>query len=153
MRNCGAAAANVGANAHDTATLHCLDAGLVPPPTNDIHGGACNGRKSATMAPKVLVPAPGVSPGIGFYLAGMEEVRDQLRETITGMTDEQISRRAVPEAHSIGALALHIGEAEWWWIQCNVSGHKLTDEDRSAPYWDVLKDPDGFAGEGYSAEF
>ena len=105
------------------------------------------------MAPKVLVPAPGVSPGIGFYLAGMEEVRDQLRETITGMTDEQISRRAVPEAHSIGALALHIGEAEWWWIQCNVSGHKLTDEDRSAPHWDVLKDPDGFAGKGYSADF
>ena len=83
----------------------------------------------------------------------MEEVREQLRETITGMTEEQICLRAVPGAHSIGALVLHIGEAEWWWIQCNVSGHKLTDEDRRAPYWDVLKDPDAFAGKGCSADF
>ena len=83
----------------------------------------------------------------------MEEVREQLRETITGMTEEQICLRAVPGAHSIGALVLHIGEAEWWWIQCNVSGHKLTDEDRRAPHWDVLKDPDGFASKGCSVDF
>jgi len=105
------------------------------------------------MPSHVLNPAPGVSPAIGFYLAGMEEVRAQLRETITGMTDEQICRRAVPGAHSIGALVLHIGEAEWWWIQSNITGHKLTDEDRRAPYWDVLKDPEGFASKGYSADF
>jgi uncharacterized damage-inducible protein DinB len=105
------------------------------------------------MPSHVLIPAAGVSPAIGFYLAGMEEVREQLRKTISGMTTEQIGRRAVPGAHSIGALVLHIGEAEWFWMQCNVSGHKLSDEDRGAPYWDVLKNPDGFATKGFSAEF
>jgi uncharacterized damage-inducible protein DinB len=105
------------------------------------------------MPQHVLNPAAGVSTGIGFYLSGMDEVREQLREAVTGMSVEQIGRRVVPGAHSIGALGLHIGEAEWWWIQCNVAGHKLTDEDRNSPYWDVLENPEGFASRGYSAEF
>lgn len=103
--------------------------------------------------PHVLSPSDSVSREIGFYLAGMDEVREQVRAAITGISDEHLGRRAVPGAHSIGALVMHIGEAEWWWIQCNVSGHKLTDEDRCAPYWDVLKDPGSFAGKGHSAEF
>lgn len=105
------------------------------------------------MTIHILKPASGISPAIGFYLSGMDEVRAQLRETVNGMTAEEIGRQAVPGAHSIGALTLHIGEAEWWWLQCVVSGHKLTPEDRQAPFWDVLKDPKGFAGKGYSAEF
>ena len=105
------------------------------------------------MPRHTLNPAPGVSPGIGFYLSGMEEVREQLREAVVGISDRQIGRPAFPGAHSLGALTLHIGEAEWWWMQCVVSGHKLTSEDRGAPYWDVLKDPEGFASKGYSAEF
>jgi len=83
----------------------------------------------------------------------MEEVRDQVREAVTGMSDKQIRQPAFSGAHAIGALILHIGEAEWWWMQCVVSGHKLTPEDRRADYWDVLKDPEGFASKGYSAEF
>lgn len=105
------------------------------------------------MPPKVLNPAAGFAPGPGFYLAGMDEVREQVRAAVTGMSDEHVGRRVVPGAHSIGALVMHIGEAEWWWIQCNIAGHELTAEDRGAPYWDALKDPDGFAGKGYSAEF
>ena len=67
---------------------------------------------------KGLRPAPGVTPAIGFYLAGMGEVREQLREAVGGMSDEEIGRHAVPGAHSVGALVLHIGEAEWFWMQC-----------------------------------
>ena len=48
---------------------------------------------------------------------------------------------------------MHIGEAEWWWMQCNVAGHQLTDEDRRAPFWDVLEHPDGFAKRGFTADF
>ena len=77
---------------------------------------------------KDLRPAPGVTPAIGFYLAGMDEVREQLREAVGGMSDEEIGRHAVPGAHSVGALVLHIGEAEWFWMQCVISGHKLNDE-------------------------
>jgi uncharacterized damage-inducible protein DinB len=105
------------------------------------------------MTRKILNPAPGVSREIGFYLAGMEEVREQLREAVEGLSDDYIGRLALSDAHSIGALVLHIGEAEWYWMQCIVSGHEITNEIRCAPYWDVLKDPRGFADKRYSAEF
>ena len=105
------------------------------------------------MTRKILNPAPGVSQEIGFYLAGMEEVREQLREAVAGMSDDYIRRPALSDAHSIGALVLHIGESEWYWMQCVVSGHKVTEEIRCAPYWDVLKDPSGFSQKTYSAEF
>lgn len=101
----------------------------------------------------VLSPASGVSPGIGFYLSGMDEVRESLRKALAGMSDEQLARRAVEGAHPVGGLVLHIGEAEWWWMQCNVGGRELTDEDKRAVHWDVLEDPEGFAAKGYSAQY
>lgn len=100
-----------------------------------------------------LDPAKGFAPAIGLHLSALEEVREQLCETVRGMTDEQIARRAVPGAHPIGALVLHIGEAEWWWIQCNVRGRELTEEDKLTAHWDVLEDPEGFISRGYSADY
>jgi uncharacterized damage-inducible protein DinB len=100
-----------------------------------------------------LPPVSGVSSGIGYSLAAMEEVRGQLREAVKEMSDEEIAHRAVPDSHSIGALVLHIGEAEWWWINCIIQGHKPTDDDRRKPYWDVLEDPEGFSARNYSAAF
>ncbi len=58
----------------------------------------------------------------------MEEVREQLREAVEGMSDDHIGHPAIPGAHSIGALVLHIGEAEWYWMQCVVSGQQVTDQ-------------------------
>src|SRR5215207_7953259 len=100
-----------------------------------------------------LSPTPGVSPAVGLYLAAMEEVRGQLQGAVRGMTTEQLARRAVAGAHPIGALVLHIGEAEWWWIQCHLLGRKLTKENRRLAHWDVLEDPEGFAARGYSADY
>ena len=108
---------------------------------------------SHKMQRRVLQPAMGVSREIGFYLAGMDEVREQLRAAVKGISTGDIGRLAIPAAHSIGALVLHIGEAEWWWMQCVVSKHKLTDEDSRAAFWDVLKEPERVANNGYSAEF
>jgi len=105
------------------------------------------------MPRKTLDSIPGFDNDIGFYLGGMEEVRNQLREAVEGISDDHIGRPAVSYAHPIGALVLHIGEAEWYWMQCVVSGHKVTDEIRCAPYWDVLDDPEGFPDKRYSAEF
>lgn len=105
------------------------------------------------MPRKTLNSIPGFSNEIGFYLGGMEEVREQLREAVEGMSDDQIGRPAIPGAHAIGALVLHIGEAEWYWMQCIVSGQKVTDQIRSKSYWDVLEDPQGFSDKGFSAEF
>jgi len=93
------------------------------------------------------------SPAVGLALAAMEEVREQLRKIAEGMSDEEIARRAVPGAHSVGALVLHIGEAEWWWMNCIVQGHELTEQDRAQAYWDVLEDAEAFAAKNYSARF
>jgi uncharacterized damage-inducible protein DinB len=102
---------------------------------------------------RVLSPAAGVSREIGFYLAGMDEVREQLREAVAEISLQDVGRLAVAEAHSIGALVLHIGEAEWWWMQCVIPGHKVTEEEAGAVYWDVLKDPHRVADNGYSTQF
>ncbi|MBA3766956.1 MAG: DUF664 domain-containing protein, partial [Acidobacteria bacterium] len=100
-----------------------------------------------------LAPPPGIAPAIGLYLSAMEEVREQLRETVRGMTNEQVARRAVAGAHPIGALVLHIGEAEWWWIQCNIRGRELSSEDRRTAHWDVLEDAEVLDGRDYSARY
>jgi uncharacterized damage-inducible protein DinB len=101
----------------------------------------------------VLHPVAGLSTDIGLSLSAMEEVREQLRKAVQGLSDEEMARRAVPGAHSIAALVLHIGEAEWFWMNCVIKRHQLTDEDRSKPYWDVLVDPDAFAAKNYSSSF
>jgi uncharacterized damage-inducible protein DinB len=101
----------------------------------------------------VLIPVPDFSPGLGYYVSAMKEVRQGLRNGIEKLSNEQIGRRAVAQAHPIGALALHIGEAEWWWILCNLAGRELTDEDRRIAHWDVLEDPDGFAANDFSAQY
>jgi uncharacterized damage-inducible protein DinB len=102
---------------------------------------------------RVLSPPDNLPRELGFYFAGMEEVREQLRDAVTALSGDSFNRPAFPGAHSIGALVMHIGEAEWWWMQCNVAGHKLTDEDRKAPFWDVLDEPDSFLSHSYNPEF
>ncbi|HLO00388.1 MAG TPA: DinB family protein [Pyrinomonadaceae bacterium] len=105
------------------------------------------------MSVRTLNSVAGFSREVGFYFSGMEEVREQLRKAVTGMSEEEISRPAIPDAHSIGALVLHIGEAEWYWMQYVLSGRQVTDEIRNSPYWDVLKDPISFAQRNFSADF
>jgi uncharacterized damage-inducible protein DinB len=105
------------------------------------------------MRRRVLTPHAGLSTGIGFYLSGMEEVRGQLNVAVKDIPNDLIGRPAFLGAHSIGGLVLHIGEAEWFWMQMVVSGHQLTEEDKKAPYWDVLDDVDGVARNGYTTEF
>jgi len=105
------------------------------------------------MRQRILTPHPGLSTGIGYYLSGMEEVRSQLDAAVKTIPDDLIGKPAFLGAHSIGALVLHIGEAEWFWMQMVVSGHQLTEEDKQAPYWDILDDVEGVARNGYSTEF
>src|SRR5688500_14956566 len=104
------------------------------------------------MRRRVLTPHPGLSTGIGYYLSGMEEVRSQVVAAVKTIPDDIIGKPAFLGAHSIGGLVLHIGEAEWFWIQMVVTGHKLTEEDKKAAYWDVLDDVDCVSKNGYTTE-
>jgi uncharacterized damage-inducible protein DinB len=105
------------------------------------------------MRRRVLAPTPGLAPGIGYYLSGMEEVRAQIVAAVKDIPDDLIGKPAFLGAHSIGALVLHIGEAEWFWMQMVVSGHQLTDEDKKAPCWDILDDVEAVARNGYTTAF
>jgi uncharacterized damage-inducible protein DinB len=104
------------------------------------------------MRKETLTPVEGVPKQIGYYLAGMAEVREQLRVAVADLTDEENSSKIRPDAHSIGELILHCGEAEWWWIQCVVGGREIDDELKNSSFWDVLKDGK-YPVEGYSAAF
>lgn len=105
------------------------------------------------MRRRVLSRYPGLATGIGYYLSSMEEIRNQLKVAVKTIPDDLIGKPAFLGAHSIGGLVLHIGEAEWFWMQMVVCGHQLTEEDKQAPYWDVLDDVDGVARKGFTTEF
>lgn len=105
------------------------------------------------MSQHVLTPHPGLSTGIGYYLSGMEEVREQLVGAVKNIPNDVIGKPAFLGAHSIGGLVLHIGEAEWFWMQMVVSGHSLTEEDKKSAFWDVLDDFDCVLNRGYTTEF
>ena len=105
------------------------------------------------MRRRVLTPHPGLSTGIGYYLSGMEEVRSQLVDAVKTIPDNLIGKPPFLGAHSIGGLVLHIGEAEWFYMQMVVSGRQLTDEIKNAPYWDILDEVDRVARNGYTADF
>lgn len=105
------------------------------------------------MKQRVLTPHPGLSTGIGYYLASMEEVRGQLVAAVKDIPNDTIGKPAFLGAHSIGGLVLHIGEAEWFWMQMVVSGHKLTEEDEKAPFWDILENVDSVERNGYTTAF
>ncbi len=105
------------------------------------------------MRRRVLNPHPGLSPGIGYYLSGMEEVRAQLINAVKDIPDDLIGKPPFLGAHSIGGLLLHIGEAEWFWMQMVVCGHELTEEDKKAPCWDVLDDIEIVARNSFTTEF
>lgn len=104
---------------------------------------------------ETLEPVEGVAPAIGYYLAGMEEVRAQLREAVENLPDATAHARLRPDTHSISQLILHCGEAEWWWIQCVVNGRAVDDELKATAFWDVLEggnEPDGMSAADCVAE-
>lgn len=101
-----------------------------------------------------LLMTEGMSADIGRYFSAMEEVRAQLREAVAGLTDEQLARRVMPRTQPISVLLLHIGEAEWWWLNCIIANHEPTEEERQRVYWDIeFDDETDYAQHGYSAKF
>ena len=100
---------------------------------------------------EILEPTAGVSREIGFYLSGMEETRAELRDAVADLTSEELARRVLPDAHQIGALILHIGEAESYWIHSIVAEKELDEEAKRFAHWDDTTETD-FAAKGYSAK-
>lgn len=102
---------------------------------------------------QTLQPTANFPTQIGYYLGGMEEVREQLRNAVKDLSTEEISAKFTPNSHSIGQLILHNAEAEWWWLRVVVAEKDLDEvEAKHDAFWDILLDED-FASKDYSAEF
>ena len=85
---------------------------------------------------QVLEPTPTFPTGIGYYLSGMEEVREQLRNAVKDLSNEEISAKFTANTHSIGQLILHNAEAEWWWLKVVVAEKALNEEEaKHEAFW------------------
>lgn len=100
---------------------------------------------------RILEPTASFSREIGFYLSGWEKIRAELREIVSDLTVEELSKRILPNAHQIGNLILHLGEAEAGWIHQIVAGKELDEEAKKFAHFYDTTETD-FAGKGYSAK-
>lgn len=88
---------------------------------------------------------------IAIYLAGRDYAKDQLRKILSDLTPEEIAHRILPDIYSIGAIALHIGEAEYYWMRSVVSRRDLSEEEmRFAHMFDAMEND---FDRGFSAEY
>jgi uncharacterized damage-inducible protein DinB len=99
---------------------------------------------------RILATVAGFSGELAFYLGGLEELRNRLRQVTADLTVDELTVRAFPNAHQIGNLILHIGEAEAGWIQRIVAGKEPDDETKKFVHWCDTTETD-YAEKGYSA--
>lgn len=99
----------------------------------------------------LLEPAPGFPREIGYYLGAWEKARAKTRELIEDLSKEEIARRFVPNMHSIGAITLHLGEAEFYWIQEVVAGKTPTEEEKKFAH--LLDTMEADFDRGYTARY
>jgi uncharacterized damage-inducible protein DinB len=96
-------------------------------------------------------PIPGFSRDIGYYLASFQFGRAQTKELLLDLTNEEIARRFLPELHSIGAIALHLGECEYWYFQTIAMEKEMTDEGQKLSHFCDAMETDH--DKGLSAEY
>ena len=74
---------------------------------------------------RVIEPTSGFSGEIGIWVSTLDELRRQTRETVAGMTPEQLAWKPPGGGNSVGQLLRHIALVELDWL--------LTDLLRGAP--------------------
>jgi uncharacterized damage-inducible protein DinB len=99
----------------------------------------------------ILKPVIGFPREIGYYLAAWDRARAQTNKLLEDLTPEEIARRVLPNIHSIGALALHLGEAEFYWMQFVVAKREATEENKKFSHWCDTLETD--FDKGYTAQY
>jgi uncharacterized damage-inducible protein DinB len=96
-------------------------------------------------------PVPGFSREIGYYLCSFQFGREQTRKLLDDLTNEEIARRFSPGMHSIGAIALHLGECEYWYLQTIAMEKEMTDDGKKLCHFCDTMETDH--DKGLSAEY
>jgi len=100
---------------------------------------------------QILEPAEGLSREIGLLVAGLEHSRSKTYEVLSDLSPAEIARKILPTAHSIGAMAMHLGEVEYWWVQSAAMQREMTDEGIKLSHW--LDTFENDVDKGFTAEY
>ena len=71
----------------------------------------------------------GYDPEIGMLVAMLEDGTREWREELEEVADEVVWWQPFEGSHSIGAVILHMIEAEAWWFETVGSGRELAEEE------------------------
>ena len=96
-------------------------------------------------------PLSGFSREIGYYLTSFQFGREQTKELLLDLTNEEIAQRFLAGMHSIGAIALHLGECEYWYFQTIAAEKEMTDEGQKLSHFCDTMETDH--DKGLSAEY
>jgi uncharacterized damage-inducible protein DinB len=99
----------------------------------------------------LLEPIAGYSHELGYYLGSMEKSRAYTRKVVEDLTPAELAQRFLPELHSIGAITLHLGEAEFYWIQEVVGQRTPTEEEKKFTHQMDTMEND--VDRGFTAEY
>jgi len=78
-----------------------------------------------------------LSPKIGLIYSMLEENRKKTKRLVLGMKSEHLVWQPDPHANTIGTLLLHIAEAELNWMQKEIAGKPLTQEQKEEFRYDI----------------
>ncbi len=74
-------------------------------------------------------PPPGLSPGIGRYVALLTETRAELMCQVAGLTPARLAWHPNDDTESIGTQLLHVAAVEWSWVFQDILGRPDEDYD------------------------
>ena len=85
-------------------------------------------------------PTPNFTPEIGFYLAGIEDIRRQWHVIVEDLSKTELAAKVLPDVQPIGTLIIHLAEAEYWWMQCIVERKEFSDDIKKMMHHDLWFD-------------
>jgi uncharacterized damage-inducible protein DinB len=100
---------------------------------------------------QTLEPAEGLSREIGLLVAALEQARSKTYEVLSGLSPTEIARKILPNAHSIGTIAMHLGEVEYWWIQSAAMKREMSEQGKKLSHWQDTFETD--VDKGFTSEY
>ena len=67
-------------------------------------------------------PVAGYAPQVGRYVAQLNEIRNDLKYELTGLTPAALDWHPNEQTESIGTLLLHLAAVEWSWMHEDIFG-------------------------------